>query len=307
MALFKKEKKEKESQFRKIDEHTYVDKATGEIISTYIPARRARLLGRSILRLGKMKVFLIVSLLVVLMLFIIAFMQEKSGNFTINLDRLELFRKGIAISADAYFTDPTARLTASPVEDVTNIAGDELPYNINDIDGDHNGRNYMAYTYYVRNTGKEPVSYIATITLNSASKGAEEAVRVAVWRNDERRVFAIPSKTGEPEDGCENFISRKLVCEYDEEDFQVGYVDKYTVVIWLEGEDPECVDKIVGGGLEFVMNIAAADDDDTTLLQKFIRDIKETLTGENPIGAAGTESPDYYDVKSVNWYTRKNQ
>lgn len=40
----------------------------------------------------------------------------------------------------------------------------------------------MAYTYYVRNAGKEDLDYIARITMGSAAKGAEDAVRVAVWK-----------------------------------------------------------------------------------------------------------------------------
>jgi hypothetical protein len=36
-------------------------------------------------------------------------------------------------------------------------------------------------------------------------------------------------------------------------DFQVGEVDRYTVVIWLEGEDPECVNEIMGGEAKFSM------------------------------------------------------
>jgi len=294
-------------RFEKLGDDLYRDTQTGEIITTFIPGRKARRLGRSILRMGKLRLFLLLTIVFVAILFIIAFMQEKTGNFTINLDRLELFRKGIAMSADAEFTNPTARLTASPVEDVTNIATEDLPDDLNDIDGDHNGRNYMAYTYYVRNAGKEPVEYKAVVTLQSASKGAEDAVRIAVWRNDDKTVYAMPAANGMPELDCTNFISKKLVCEYDEDNFEVGNVDKYTVVIWLDGDDPECVDAIVGGGLEFTMQIAAATEDDTTLLQKFIQDIKDTLTGDRAIGAAGTESPDYYKYQDVNWYTRKNQ
>ena len=38
------------------------------------------------------------------------------------------------------------------------------------------------------------------------------------------------------------------------EDFESGDVDKYTIVIWLEGNDPECVDAIKGGHVRMVMN-----------------------------------------------------
>ena len=40
---------------------------------------------------------------------------------------------------------------------------------VDQIDGGHNGDNYMAYTYYVRNAGKEDVYYNASITLDSCA------------------------------------------------------------------------------------------------------------------------------------------
>ena len=277
------------------------------IISMYMPRRRAKQFGAALLRLEKLHLWLMGMLLVVAVLFIIAFMQEKMGNFTINLNRLELYRKGIAIAADGDFTEPTARLTAYAVQDATNITLEDLPDDIDDIDGDHNGKNYMAYTYYVRNAGKEDVAYNAMVTLDSCAKGAEDAVRVAVWKNGKRTVYAEPAKNGQPEEGCVNFVDHDIVCSYTEEEFLVGNVDKYTIVIWMEGEDPECVDDIVGGSVEFSMNIDAISGDDTSLLVKFIQDIKDTLTGDKPISAAGTEAPDYYQGGEVTWKNRRNQ
>lgn len=268
------------------------------------PARR---FGAALLRLDKLYLALLGFLLLVAILSIISFMQEKRGNFTINLNRLELFRKGIAISEDSVFMNPTARLTADSVQDATNISIRDLPLDFDDIDGNHNGTNYMAYTYYVCNAGKEDVSYAATITLESCAKGAEDAVRVAVWRNGERTVFAEPSASGEPEEGCENFISHDIVCTYTEENFLVGNVDKYTIVIWMEGDDPECVDAIIGGSVEFSMDIRGTYEDETSLLYKFVQDIVDTITGDKPINAAGTDAPDYYNRDNITWETRRNQ
>jgi len=254
---------------------------------------------------SRKRLLLLILALVILLIFIFAFLQEKAGNFTINLDRLELFRKGIAISADAEFTAPTSRLTASEVPAATNISINDLPFDLDDIDGDHSGANYMAYTYYVRNAGKEDVNYIASLTIDDASKGVEDAVRVAVWHNGERTVYAEPAADGSAEDGCVSFVSRYLVFSTLEEDFLVGNVNKYTVVIWLEGDDPECVDAIVGGSIDFTMSIKAENEDDTSLLSKWVRDLFDTLSGNNPISAGGTESPDFYS--DVNWWTRRNQ
>ena len=311
-SLFRRKKKRKDEEMLRIEELEKLMADTGgevdpeTLVSMYMPHRRRKMLAAALLRMDKLSLCFLGLLLTVAVLFITAFMQEKMGNFTINLNRLELFRKGIAIADEAYFERPTARLVANTVLDATNISIDDLPENVDEIDGGHNGDNYMAYTYYVRNAGKEDVYYNASITLDSCAKGAEEAVRVAVWRNGERTVYAWPSADGSPEYGCENFVDEKTVCSFREEDFLVGNVDKYTIAIWMEGDDPECIDRIVGGSVEFSMRIDADNDDETNLLWKFVKDIFDTLKGDKPISAAGTVAPDYYKSHDVNWYNRRN-
>ena len=277
------------------------------IVSMYMPHRRARQFGAILLSLDRMHLLLLGLLATVGILFAMAFVQEKMGNFTVNLNRLEMFRKGISIAEDGNFTNPTARLTASALKDVTNITYKDLPADLDEYDGNHNGQDYMAYTYYVRNAGKVDVGYRATVTLDACAKGAENAVRVKIWKNGVSQTYAMPSKDGTPEEGCENFLDEKRVCEFTEENFLVGNVDKYTIVIWLEGEDPECVDDIVGGSIQFSMDIDALSDDDTSLVAKFVQDVKDTLTGNKPIDAAGTTAPDYYSDTNITWENRRNQ
>ena len=280
-----------------------------DIVSMYIPHRRRKQIGAALLRMDKLHLTLLGMLLLVAVLFIFAFMQEKMGNFTINLNRLELYRKGISIADNGDFDGATARLTASTVEDATNISIDDLPEDIDNLNGSHNGKNYMAYTYYVRNAGKEDLGYKASITLDSCAKGAEKAVRVAVWRNGERVVYAAPAADGGEENGCKNFKSDDVVCTYTEKKFLVGNVDRYTIVIWMEGDDPECVDSIIGGSVEFSMKIDADYKDETSLLAKFVQDIKDTLTGNKPINAAGNDAPNdsYYTDKEITWKNRRNK
>ena len=279
------------------------------IVSMYLPRRRWKRFGAALLRMDKLSLILMGALLLIAVLFIAAFMQEKMGNFTINLNRLELYRKGVSIADNQNFEKATARLTANTIADATNISIEDLPDNLDDVSGSHNGKNYMAYTYYVRNAGKEDLGYVAKITLDSCSKGAEDAVRVAVWKNGERVVYAEPAADGGTEDGCTNFESKDVVCSYEESNFLVGNVDKYTIVIWMEGDDPECVDQIIGGSVEFSMNIEADYDDETSLLWKFVKDIKDTLTGDKPIDAAGNAAPNnsYYTDREITWENRRNK
>ena len=281
-----------------------------KIVSMYQPHRRRRKIGAALLRMDRLRLLLLGMMILVVILFIAAFAQEKMGNFTINLDRLELYRRGISIADNGDFDGATARLTAATVKDATNISIEDLPKNLDSAkDGNHNGKNYMAYTYYVRNAGKEDLSYIARITLDSCSKGAEKAVRIAVWRNGKRVIYAAPAKNGGTEQNCNNFKSDDVVCEYEEKNFLVGNVDKYTIVIWMEGDDPECVDSIIGGSVELSMHIDTDFDDNTSLLWKFVQDIKDTLTKDKPINAAGNEAPNdsYYSDRKITWKNRRNK
>ena len=330
MSLLKKEKKSKtEKQSRKdkrikkeaseqivrIEELEALMQKYGNdvdpetLVSMYLPHRKRRKLGAALLQLDRMHLLLLGLLLAVAVLFIAAFAQEKMGNFTINLNRLELYRKGISIADNGDFDGATARLVANTVQDATNISIDDIPADVDGVDGGHNGKNYMAYTYYVRNAGKEDLGYIASITLDSCAKGAEKAVRIAVYQNGERIVYAAPANDGGTEDGCENFLSDKIVCQYENKDFLVGNVDRYTIVIWMEGDDPDCVDAIIGGSVQFSMSIDADYDDDTSLLWKYVKDIKDTLVQDKPISAAGNEAPNgsYYPDRKITWETRRNK
>ena len=47
------------------------------------------------------------------------------------------------------------------------------------------------------------------------------------------------------------------------EGFKVGDIDKYTIVIWIEGNDPECIDDIRNGHIRMRMLFSVRDDETT--------------------------------------------
>lgn len=277
------------------------------VVSMYMPKRRMERIGAALLRMDKLQKALVVLALVFGVLFALSFMQENMGNFTINLNRLELFRRGVAIADNGDFNNATARLAADALDNGTNIAAEDLPDNLDDIDGSHNGKNYVAYTFYIRNAGKTDLGYSAKLKVVSASKGVEKAARVRVYRNGELTTYAAAAADGNPEPNTEPFASKDVVTTISHKNFRVGDVDKYTVVIWLDGDDPECVDKIIGGAVEFGFDFDSSETDDSSLFVKFVQDITDTLTGNDPISASGNEAPDYYKEHSVTWSNRRNQ
>lgn len=277
------------------------------VVSMYMPKRRMERIGSALLRMDKLQKALVVLALAFGVLFALSFMQENMGNFTINLNRLELFRRGVAIADNGDFKNATARLAADAVDNGTNIATDDLPDDLDDIDGSHNGKNYVAYTFYIRNAGKTDLGYSAKLKVVSASKGVDKAARVRVYRNGEPTTYAAAAADGNPEPNTEPFASKDVVTTISHANFRVGDVDKYTVVIWLDGDDPECVDKIIGGAVEFGFDFDSSETDDTSLFIKFVQDIADTLTGNDPISASGNEAPDYYKEHEVTWNNRRNQ
>lgn len=86
------------------------------VVSMYMPKRRMERIGAALLRMDKLQKALVVLALAFGVLFALSFMQENMGNFTINLNRLELFRRGVAIADNGDFNNATARLAADALD-----------------------------------------------------------------------------------------------------------------------------------------------------------------------------------------------
>jgi len=51
------------------------------------------------------------------------------------------------------------------------------------------------------------------------------------------------------------YVLHRIVEVGERPGLEPGEVDKFTVVIWLEGEDPECMNDILGGTIEMMMKL----------------------------------------------------
>ena len=113
----------------------------------------------------------------------------------------------------------------------------------------------MAYTFYVKNKSTDTLSYSVTIDIKSVIKDIDEAIRIAMYRNGEKEVFAKRTPTGDIEIGTTPFETNTKVMNKLFDGFEPDAVDKYTVVIWLEGDDPECLNNLIGGEIKMVMTL----------------------------------------------------
>ena len=229
---------------------------------------------------------------------VLSWAVQLRGHFTINLSP-DMMREGFLLSETEDFANPTTHLFSQPALDVPCISISDIPENVDQVDGSHN-QDYFAYTYYIRNEGEEPVSYRWQIALNSESKALGVAAWVMVFEDGEMSFYAKPRADGQPEalpgfddqrhgyiepalrqylaDPAQyelvrtrgsvsyyravpqSFLSDTVITRGDKTHVAVGGTHKYTVVIWLEGDDPDCTDALVGGHIGLEMEFRVLDE-----------------------------------------------
>lgn len=232
-------------------------------------------------------------LLTFLALYAISLVTEMRGHFTINLSN-SLVSQGFELSDTEDFAHPTARIYGTPVEDAPCISIADLPEDIDEIDGSHNGRNYFAHTFYLAKRGEGTADYEFSLCVNSESLNVSEAAWVMLFEDGVPKIYAKLNQTGEAE--CipakdnnhfgyvkvpfkdsglsakqyeiirqtdtrtyyrlipKGFLQDDLVAKNTVTNVKQDEVHKYTVVIWLEGDDPDCTNDLIGGHIGMHMD-----------------------------------------------------
>ncbi len=219
----------------------------GEIIVRASKIKRKK----KIAKIAKMALLIFVLLLLVL--YVVISIVYNNGSFSITLDRELYLKNSIIIYDDPDYKVFRAELYANPPESFDNISYKWLPDDLDDYDGSHNGDNYIAYTFYVENLGDRVADYWSEIIIDDVINGVDEAVRIRVYKNGVYTTYAKASKNGTPEKDTVAFETDTLIVRNHVENFGPGDKNKYTVVIWLEGTDPECNDNILGGEIKIHM------------------------------------------------------
>ena len=198
----------------------------------------------------------LILILLITIAYAISYFYDKFGSFTVKIDKYDMVQQGLALSETPDYDISRSILNADIAYNMTNISGKDLPENLDQINGSHNGENYIAYTFYLLNSGDDTLTYTGEMTIENVTKDVDEAIRIAVYQNGERTVYGkTKSNGGGKESDCDSeFLSSTIVLRNQRENFEAKAKDKYTIVIWLEGNDPDCLDNIIGGTLKLGMN-----------------------------------------------------
>lgn len=208
-------------------------------------------------RIRLIRLALLILLIFLIMLYFTLSIVYGAGKFTVILDRNLNWDKGIVIYENLQNKTVSRRLEASALDTMDNISIDWLPKDIDtEAEGGHNGDNYIAYTFYVENEGEDTINYWYSILIDDVILNVDEAIRVMVYLNGEETVYAkLNGFTEEPELDTKAFYSKDTVMLESRQDFSPGDVDRFTIVIWIEGDDPDCTNALLGGELKMHMDI----------------------------------------------------
>ena len=208
-------------------------------------------------RMKRAKIIIGIIFLFLMLFFVVLSLAYNGGAFTVTLDPNFHTKTGIAIYTDEVKREHVRKLYARELKFMDNISGEWLPKNYKDfLGGDHNGDNYIAYTFYIENQGNENQRYWYAVYIDDVIKNVDESIRIKIIRNDEEKVYAKENPlTKEAEKGTIKFYQNDMPVLESRDNFKPGDIDKITIFVWLEGNDPECIDNILGGEIKLHMEI----------------------------------------------------
>lgn len=224
-----------------------------EVIVTAGKVRNWQKFGRVL----KLAVLLLLILLIVV--YIVLSVTFNVGSFVVTLGSNKELESGLAMFES--LNDMTGKrwLKAENLQFMDNISINWLPDDLHtSAEGSHNGDNYIAFTFYIQNQGDIVINYWYSMYIDDVVKNVDEAIRIMIYHGEEVTIYAKGNSIdGEAEPDTTKFLTEKdgLIILEQRTNLQPGEYDRITVVVWIEGDDPECVDALIGGELKMHMDI----------------------------------------------------
>ena len=231
-----------------------------EVIVKAGQIKQRKLLAR-VMRISMLSVMSALSIM-----YLVLGLVYKEGRFTVEIGSQDgsQSKSSLAIFTDLNSAQASRKLVADPIKNMDNIDSSWISPNVDtEADGSHNGDNYIAFSFYVENQGETAFHYWYEVLVDDMVKNVDDAVRVRIYHNGNETTYAKKAANGNPEPGTTPFINdennsiigQSIISER-RDDMQPGDLDRITIVIWMHGPDPECIDNIIGGAIKMHMKIS---------------------------------------------------
>lgn len=232
---------------------------------------------------------------------LVTYFGENVGDFTLGIQDDFESRSYLSLSEDISFKDSTSMLVAKSYDNAKPIGSldfneNPLPQDINKLllpqedgsknafkGGSLNGDGFMTYTCYLKNVGNDACNYVYSINIATATNNIDAAIRVMVIHEKDTTSIASNPKSviyakaqgenqvnvGQAEKWTQKFVSDNVICEEEEVDFYAGSIDKFTVILWIEGWDIDATNvgpnSIVGGVIKLSMKFRMVERDESAI------------------------------------------
>jgi hypothetical protein len=217
---------------------------------------------------------IIVAGLLSLIIAIIAYFGQNLGNFVITLPE-DTYRVGIKLSDERDFYYPRTRLVCDPIIGAEMVTYKDIEPMIDTI-RNHDGQffddrnsdgiidyDYFAYTFYLKNDGTRTVDITFDITISTATKNLDGAIRLVIFTEEKPEgtlyqkedLVAKAENSGvyPDEDYWGTDFDGDIVCRSLVKTLARLQIKKFTILIWIEGNDPDSDEGIAGGKLRMDM------------------------------------------------------
>lgn len=201
---------------------------------------------------------IIISGVLSIIMVLLTYYGSYSGNFIAVVDSQERV-SSIMLSSTKDLEDAAPRLFADSAKNTTPLSFDDLRIKeAVSVDGNYFDPDftYFAFSFYITNNGNQTLDVEARYLVTEVTRNADEAVRVIIVEDEDvdninmyMKKDTVPFEYNPKNPEAKIFYNEDEGVVFSEiiEDFQPGVIKKYTVIIYIEGNDPDCGDDLMGG------------------------------------------------------------
>ena len=216
---------------------------------------------KPVVLIGLLGIFFFLSLVIVLALF----MGQDAGNFVVQVEDGTV-KKTVKITESLENPEFRTRLEGTGylnLSDTTYTMFDDKIESFTANGGDFvdEGACVYAYTFYIVNDNEEALDIKATLSYSNVTRDLDKAIRVmTVSSKNDKTVYQakddVEKDYGAAYPNIQLFPSTEECYNEMILGIEPGDSVKYSVLFWLEGNDPDCVDSILGGTIKFSLKLS---------------------------------------------------
>jgi len=206
---------------------------------------------------------------------LLTYYGQNVGSFTISMSE-KASNHSIYISTDPTFATYSPRLMCESLDEAKNIPYQMIKYQyVKENNGTYisQDKSYVGYTFYLKNMSNESVSLRATMNIEQATQHVDDAAWIWFFQGEEDYTGTIYQKYENLTDKEQNekypnyrqrvfFKDDTTVFDRTIENVEPDEVIKFTMILWIEGQDPDCKDSIIGGRINFNLGITLYSESD---------------------------------------------